>query len=844
MFAATFVLGSCDYNEEHFPGYDELAHPTHVWNDTIRLADTDYKTIADNSANQEIALSKDPEGNTYVAALSAVGTNKYFTEDAQAAWYLPAFIAGKYPYMDDNSKVTVYYNNYENLPEYLKDFNGITAYDLSSDDYKVAWGEGVNVSFLSPSTVSKIPSILKGSISNPADGAIRVVNYAYSDTEPSFGGDGGVVEETYNDISEIIAGGTGSYKAKGEVLATYARGFLLGDKTGSILVYLNNPANYSIGDIVTVAGETSQYSGFAQFTQNAEIALVERSEEFKYPSATSMSGAEMDAWTKDAVVKYVSITGKLVISGSYYNLEVDGAEHQGSISYPAAGLVGEELNDKTVTVTGYLIGYSNKYVNMMATSVAESGTQSEYTPVGVISLSAAGDYKAKGTVAAIYGRGFLLNDGTGSILVYLNKAPENKIGDIVTVSGKTSSYAGFMQFGNSSVVEKVGETSFKYPAVRSLTGADMDAYLELPYVAYVAYEGTLEIDGYYYNVTVDGAETAVGSISYVPDGMVDPALNGKKVVVTGYSIGVSGSRYVNTMAVKVEEATAATRAALAMTRASVEPNTSAVYRYNGSSQTWSKYSTDAADVAVLQPADYTQMGYSYVSKPAETLPIYLQRAYPYAKADDVVAVVYNSNSDGAIATTEFTYDGAVWTQTTVASSSTITFQKTGGEWVEARVYLESSLLNGESGGFTAQDIELSGLSYIWKLENSYGWKGSGYLDGNKVTESWLVSSEIDLTKAVAPFMVFDVAINYLSGNKLEDFFNVKVSTDYAGDATAATWETLEITGWPEGSNWTFNTIDAVSLSQYVGQKIRLAFHYKSTAAAAPTVEIKNISIKE
>lgn len=844
MMAAALVLGGCDYNEEHFPGFDESAHPTHVWNDTIRLADTDYKTIAENKTNQEIALSKDPEGQTYATALTAVGTNKYFTEDAPAAWYLPAFVASKYPYMDDNSKVTVYYKNYENLPAYLKDFNGISSYDLTSDDYKIAWGEGVNVSFLSPSTVSKISSILKESISNPADGAMRVVNYAYSATEPSFGGEGGGVEESYNDIAEIIAGGTGSYKAKGEVLATYARGFLLGDKTGSILVYLNAPANCSVGDVVTVAGETSQYSGFAQFTQNAEVALVERNAEFVYPSASTMTGAEMDAWTGSAVVKYVSITGKLNISGTYYNLEVEGATRQGSISYPAAGVVDETLNGQTVTVTGYLIGYSSKYVNMMATSVVAAGAQSEYSSVGVIALSAAGDYKARGAVAAIYGRGFLLNDGTGSILVYLNKAPENKVGDIVTVSGKTSSYAGFMQFGNTSVVETVGETIFKYPTVRSLTGADMDAYLEMPYVAYVAYEGTLEIDGFYYNVTVDGAEKAVGSISYVPDGMVDPALNGKKVIVTGYTIGVSGSRYVNTMAVKVEEATATRLAALAMTRASVEPNASAVYRYNASSQTWSKYATDAADIAVLQPADYAQMGYSYVSKPAETLPTYLQCTYPYAKADDVVAVVYKSNSDGDIAATEFKYDGVAWAQTTVAVTNVITFQKNAGEWLEARVYLESTLLNGESGGFTAQDIELSGLSYIWKLENSYGWKGSGYLNGNKQTESWLVSSEIDLTKAVAPSLVFDVAINFLSGNELGKFFNVKVSTDYSGDATTATWETLEITGWPEGTNWNFSTIDAVGLSQYVGQKIRLAFHYKSTTAAAPTVEIKNISIKE
>mgnify|MGYP000426518633 FL=1 len=130
-----------------------------------------------------------------------------------------------------------------------------------------------------------------------------------------------------------------------------------------------------------------------------------------------------------------------------------------------------------------------------------------------MALSAAGDYQVKGTVAALYGRGFLLNDGTGSILVYLNKESENKVGDVVTVSGTTSPYAGFMQFGKNIKMEKVGESTFKYPAVRTLTGADMDAYLEMPYVAYVEYVGTLKIEGNYLNVTIDGAETAVGSLS-------------------------------------------------------------------------------------------------------------------------------------------------------------------------------------------------------------------------------------------------------------------------------------------------------------------------------------------
>ena len=429
-------------------------------------------------------------------------------------------------------------------------------------------------------------------------------------------------------------------------------------------------------------------------------------------------------------------------------------------------------------------------------------------------------------------------------MVYLNKESGYKEGDIVTVSGATTAYAGFMQFGATSQVEKVGESKFARPAARVLTGADMDAYLEMPYVAYVEYEGTLKIDGNYLNVTIDGAETAVGSISYASSGLVDPALDGKKVVVTGYSIGVSGGKFFNTMATSVKDAAVAAKTRAAVTRASVKANASALYRYNASSQSWSKYSTDEADVAVLQPADYDQMGYSYVSKPAETMPIYLKQAYPYAKVDDVVAVAYYADKDGNLAVTEFKFNGTTWTETTIAAPSTITFQKANGEWVEARVYFESTFLGGDGGGFVAEDIELSGLTQVWTLESSYGWKGTGFLSENKKTESYLVSPEIDLSKAATPSVVFDCAINYLKGADRSENFNLVIATDYAGDAASTSWKTLEVTGWPAEDSWTFVTVEPVSLEEYVGKKIRLAFHYQSTSTTACTVEVKNMSVKE
>ena len=286
---------------------------------------------------------------------------------------------------------------------------------------------------------------------------------------------------------------------------------------------------------------------------------------------------------------------------------------------------------------------------------------------------------------------------------------------------------------------------------------------------------------------------------------------------------------------------ASTASLAANTRAAVTPNTSAVYRFNGS--TWVTYSTDAAEIAVLQPSDYDQIGYSTIRYPEETLPIYLKQAYPYAGADDVVAVLY-TNGDGAITATEFIYDGANWVVTTVAQRTSIVFLKTDGEWLEAKVYYSSTLLDGESGGFTTQDIALDGLTYVWSLDNAYGWKASGYSGGNKNTESWLVSPQIDLSKAVAPTLKFDVAINYLKAKTVDDYLTVNISTNYSGDATTAAWNKLEVKGWPAGDSWTFVTVENIDLSAYVGQKIYLAFHYKSDAESAVTAEIKELSIQE
>lgn len=643
--AASLITVSCDYNEDNFPGYDELAHPTDIGNDTLTLVSSDYKNIAKIDANINLATSKDPEGESYLRALEAVGNNGYFTEDAQIAWYMPAYLEQKFPYYDDGSKATIFYKEYTNLPDYLNDFNGIKKYSLTADDYQTVWGEDMTASFLTPATIRQMPNILATAISDAKEGDMRLVEYAFSETEPSTGG--GSVEVSPIYLEAVIGDDDGGFQ----------------------------PQNITLEGVSYVWKYDSEHH---YWKASAYVGGNKTAESWLLTPEVDLTAAKEPVFSADLILNHLN-----------------GAPMENHIAIK-------------------------------------------------VSTDYAGDVKT----------------ATWETLEIPNKPTGNSWDEVNTGNIDLSAYKG----------QKI----------------------------YIAFQ---------YNSNTDAAPTWEVYNVYVQE---------------------------------LEVATATK--ALASTRAVSEPNAAAVYRYDGSN--WQAYSTDEADIAVLQPADYDQIGYTTIKTPGETLPIYLKQTYPYAQADDVVAVVYY-NYDGGISATEFIYDGATWIETTVAQTSSIVFLKSGGEWQEAKVYYSATLLNGESGGFTVQDIELDGLSTIWTLDNSYGWKGSGYSNGgNKETESWLVSSEIDLSKAVAPVLKFDVAINFLNAKTVDDYFSVNVSTDYSGDATTATWDQLEITQWPEGNSWSFSTVEGIKLDAYVGQKIYLSFHYLSDSESAITVEIKNLSIQE
>ena len=214
----------------------------------------------------------------------------------------------------------------------------------------------------------------------------------------------------------------------------------------------------------------------------------------------------------------------------------------------------------TGTITGYAALYKGAaQVSPRSTKdIADfmSGTTPEpdpdVTPIGEITT--AGTYKTEGTVVARGKMAYIIADNTGAIMVY-HKDNERSVGEKISISGEVTLYnaQSTPQFSDSAVVEvlSTGNNWTYNPAKKD--GAAMDALLSgTPVCTEIEFQGNLAISGNYVNVTIPGASTAIGSIKYIDNSTV-AAYDGRDVLVKGYFVGTSSSRYVNVLPYSVEE---------------------------------------------------------------------------------------------------------------------------------------------------------------------------------------------------------------------------------------------------------------------------------------------------
>ena len=122
---------------------------------------------------------------------------------------------------------------------------------------------------------------------------------------------------------------------------------------------------------------------------------------------------------------------------------------------------------------------------------------------------------------------------------------------------------------------------------------------------------------------------------------------------------------------------------------------------------------------------------------------------------------------------------------------------------------------------------------------------SGYVSpSNYENEDWLISPQIDLTSVTAAHFTFDHVARYFASVANEA--TIWASEDYVNDSlpTAATWTQIKTNPFSDPGSWTFASSGEISLTQFAGKKIRIAFKYNSTATKAGTWELKNFTVKK
>ena len=177
-----------------------------------------------------------------------------------------------------------------------------------------------------------------------------------------------VVSAVYTKITDIenITAVNTTYFVKGTVVATNSRGYVIGDGSEYVYVYLNAAPSVAVNNMVYVYGTTGTYGNIIQFTSSATISAASSTNYDGNPTATVITEVPNYS-TGYHISTYLQYTGALTKTNSNYYINVGGTDIQ--ISYPTTDQANTltVLDGKNVTVKGYFTGInsSSKFTTML-----------------------------------------------------------------------------------------------------------------------------------------------------------------------------------------------------------------------------------------------------------------------------------------------------------------------------------------------------------------------------------------------------------------------------------------------------------------------------------------------
>lgn len=145
------------------------------------------------------------------------------------------------------------------------------------------------------------------------------------------------------------------------------------------------------------------------------------------------------------------------------------------------------------------------------------------------------------------------------------------------------------------------------------------------------------------------------------------------------------------------------------------------------------------------------------------------------------------------------------------------------------------------------NVNVNGGSRVWEVRefdsNKYA-QTTAFNSNENPYESWLVTPGLILPSGSSPTLTFATNDGFNNGEAL----TVKISTDYEGDVTTATWTDLTATistGNTNGYGASFTPSGDVDLSAYAGQVVYIAYQYLGGSnGITTTYQIDNVSVVE
>lgn len=671
------TLAGCndEWNEDKLDGFGKF-EVTDIKKMEYTLTDADYKTIANDATNKSIALAADPVDSVYYKALTQLTNNKYFTEETKAADYIPAFLAATYPTADNTSAIKVTYNKLVGEPAYLTALNRGNVYELTEDDYASVWeAKGIEASYLTPKTLSKIPAILKTAKPDAKEGDVLLLNYSYSQTEPSISG--GVTEvEVPGEWEEVTipnmaSGSSWDFVNSGDIdLSAYA-----GKNIQFAFRYMSDGTNTATSTY-EVKNVSVKANGNSIFEETFESSLGEFTTEGELPDGLSY------VWS---YAKGYGAKASAYANSTRYVTDIY------LVSPTIAVTEGAVLNfDHALN---YLkIDNKNDYIKVMVREIMKMSKEEANSPYYTKTTSLAeGKYIIAANVEGVYKAATPLNKNYG----YLN--PTDLEGTRIIATDEVNALAFTLAKTNTGY-SIVADGKYYY-----MSGTYDSFNVSNAYETENGYDWTIEAqaDGTFKITNVLKEKFIQYDTKYNSFG----SYNTEKGVLP--------------CLLKYNAAPVAARSSLPV----VGYNASAVYIFDGSA--WKEASEEGVNIQAIDPAIYNTLGTDYISNPTSVLPEYMKGHNPYAQDGDVVAVVYR-NASSQVEAKELVYTNEEWIVTTNTTTVTDQFVKANNVWK----YDPSVTIEIPEKSDASKLYFQAAVDYVWNnydVPNGCTTKGQGYV---------------------------------------------------------------------------------------------------------------------